>query len=136
MVPLVLVYRKSVRIPVTIRTTHNGSPVNLSMPAEVPQVGQISDMIIATIGLIRVLGISAQLLAECGYYNLTMNVVDGRSAKLTHCCTLMIRVLGVWRSAEAFVKPFDKGNEKDVHLFLGLIWLHNVDAGTLYGSPK
>ncbi|RKF60418.1 hypothetical protein OnM2_051050 [Erysiphe neolycopersici] len=62
-------------------------------------------MIVVTIGLIKSLGIPSQQLAERGYYNLTMNVVDSRAAKLTDCCTLTIGVLGIWRTVEAFLEP-------------------------------
>ena len=57
-----------------------------------------------------------------------MNVADGTSAKLSHYSEFEIGVLGVWRKVEAFVRPFTSSNEDDVHLLLGMPWLHAVDT--------
>ncbi|POS82059.1 hypothetical protein EPUL_005888, partial [Erysiphe pulchra] len=127
-VPLVSAERKAFRVPVVVKTSKNGTPVNVVMPTEVSQADQGSDMIVVTIGFLRALGISTKPLSDVGYHNLTMNVADGRSAKLTHCCTLTIGVLGVWRKVDAFVRPFDESNKTEVHLLLGMPWLHSVDA--------
>ncbi|POS82297.1 hypothetical protein EPUL_004696, partial [Erysiphe pulchra] len=127
-VPLVSAERKAFRVPVVVKTSKNGTPVNVVMPTEVSQADQGSDMIVVTIGFLRALGISTKPLSDVGYHNLTMNVADGRSAKLTHCCTLTIGVLGVWRKVDAFVGPYDESNKTEVHLLIGLPWLHGVDA--------
>ncbi|RKF60417.1 hypothetical protein OnM2_051053 [Erysiphe neolycopersici] len=136
MTPLIAADRKAFRIPVIVRTSRGGKPANVALPTEVSQADQGSDMIVITIGLVRSLGIPVQPLAERGYHNLTMNVADGRAAKLTHCCTLTIGVLGIWRTVEAFVRPFDKGNETDLHLLLGMPWLHSVDAKIFIRASK
>lgn len=126
--PLISTERKAFRVPVVVKTSKNGTPVNVVMPTEVSQADQGSDMIVVTIGFLRALGISTKPLSDIGYHNLTMNVADGRSAKLTHCCTLTIGVLGVWRKVDAFVRPYDESNKTEVHLLLGMPWLHSVDA--------
>ena len=56
------------------------------------------------------------------------NVADGTSARLTHYSEFEIGVLGVWRKIEAFVRPFSASNSDEVHLLLGMPWLHAVDA--------
>ncbi|KAI0997730.1 hypothetical protein K3495_g10460 [Podosphaera aphanis] len=57
-----------------------------------------------------------------------MNVADGTSARLTHCSRFEIGVLGIWRTVEAFVRPFSERNANEVHILLGLPWLHTVCA--------
>lgn len=59
---------------------------------------------------------------------LTMNVADGTSARLTHYSQFEIGVLGIWRKVEAFVRPFSGKDTTEVHLLLGLPWLHTVCA--------
>lgn len=93
--PLVPAERKVFRVPVLVKTSKNGTSVNVVIPTEVSQADQGFDMIFVTIGFLRALGISTKLLSEVGYHNLTMNIADRSSAKLTHCCTLTIGVLGV-----------------------------------------
>lgn len=36
--------------------------------------------------------------------------------------------MGIWRKVEAFVRPFSNENKYEVHLLLGLPWLHAVGA--------
>ncbi|RKF84194.1 hypothetical protein GcM1_141008 [Golovinomyces cichoracearum] len=57
-----------------------------------------------------------------------MNVADGTSARLTHYSQFEIGVLGRWRKNEAFVRPFSEKDSAEVHLLLGLPWLHTVCA--------
>ncbi|RKF62841.1 hypothetical protein OnM2_030045 [Erysiphe neolycopersici] len=124
--PLISVERKAFRVPVIVKTSKNGSPVNVVMPTEVSQADQGSDMIVVTIGFLRALGISTKPLSDIGYHNLTMNVADARSAKLTHCCTLTIGVLGVWRKVDAFVRPFDESHKTEVRR-QKLSWVHEEE---------
>ncbi|POS82401.1 hypothetical protein EPUL_005000, partial [Erysiphe pulchra] len=65
------------------------------------------------------------------FEGLTMNVADETSAELTHYAEFEIGVLGVWRRIEAFVRPFNANKIDEIHLLLGMSWLHAVDAKIL-----
>ncbi|POS84218.1 hypothetical protein EPUL_004465, partial [Erysiphe pulchra] len=65
-----------------------------------------------------------------GIGGMTMNVANGTSAQLTHYASFELGVLGIWRKVEAFVRPFNNDNGRDIHLLLGMPWLHAVDART------
>ncbi|RKF57444.1 hypothetical protein OnM2_074041 [Erysiphe neolycopersici] len=119
---------KAFRVPVVVKTIRNGKPVRVSLPMRVAQADQGSDMIIVTMGLLRKLGLSVKSLAERGFGGLTMNVADGISSRLTHYSEYEIRVCGIWRKIEAFVRPSWEKNADEIHLLLGLPWLHSVDA--------
>ncbi|POS82380.1 hypothetical protein EPUL_006396, partial [Erysiphe pulchra] len=120
--------QKAFRVPVTVRSKKDGRIVNVTLPTGIAQADQGSDMIIVTVGFLKKLGLSANRLSEKGFEGLTMNVADGTSAELTHYSEFEIGVLGVWRKIEAFVRPFTTSNIDEVHLLLGLPWLHAVDA--------
>ncbi|KAI0991705.1 hypothetical protein K3495_g16482, partial [Podosphaera aphanis] len=115
---------RAFRIPVTVKAKKEGKTVRVSLPENVAQADQGSDMIIATIGFLEKFGIPTQSLASRGMNGLTMNVADGTSARLTHYAQFEIGVLGIWRKVEAFVRPFSDKNADEVHLLLGLPWLH------------
>ncbi|RKF54648.1 hypothetical protein OnM2_096020 [Erysiphe neolycopersici] len=68
-VPLLSAKRKAFRVPVVVKTSRNGTPVNVAMPTEVSLADQGSDMIDVTIGFLRALGISTKPLSELGYHN-------------------------------------------------------------------
>lgn len=119
---------KAFRVPVVVKTKKDGKQVRVSLPLEVAQADQGSDMIIVTVGFLKKLGLPLKSLAERGFNGLTMNVADGSSAKLTHYSQFEIGVLGIWPKVEAFVRPFSDDNREEVHLLLGLPWLHTVDA--------
>ncbi|POS81973.1 hypothetical protein EPUL_006544, partial [Erysiphe pulchra] len=120
--------QKAFRVPATIKSRKDGKIVNVSLPASMTQADQGSDMIIVTVGFLKKLGLSAKRLSERGFEGLTMNVADGTSAELTHYAEFEIGVLGIWRRIEAFVRPFNEKNIHEVHLLLGMPWLHAVDA--------
>ncbi|RKF55793.1 hypothetical protein OnM2_086045 [Erysiphe neolycopersici] len=85
-------------------------------------------MIIVTVGFLKKSGLSAKRLSERGFEGLTMNVTDGTSTEFTHYVEFDIGVLGIWRRVEAFVISFIASNVDEVHLLLGMLWLHAVDA--------
>ena len=128
--------KKAFRVPVVIRTEKDGKLMNIEMPQGVAQADQGSDMVVVSIGLLKAFNINPRPLAELGYNNLTMNVADGRATRLTQCCTLRVGVLGIWRTIEAFVRPYDEKDEKDIHMLLGLPWLHSVDAKMFIRASK
>ncbi|KAI0996300.1 hypothetical protein K3495_g11879, partial [Podosphaera aphanis] len=119
---------KAFRVPVVVRTIKNGKPVRVSLPLGVAQADQGSDMIIVTMGFLRKLGLSVKSLVERGFNGLTMNVADGSSSRLTHYSEFEIGVCGIWRKIEAFVRPSWEKDADEIHLLLGLPWLHSVDA--------
>ena len=126
--PLETIEQKAFRVPVTVKTKKDGRVVDVTLPLSVSQADQGSDMIIVTVGFLRKLRLPAKRLSERGFQGLTMNVADGTSAELSYYSDFEIGVLGVWRKIEAFVRPFDDSNIDEVHLLLGLPWLHAVDA--------
>ncbi|KAI1007160.1 hypothetical protein K3495_g1061 [Podosphaera aphanis] len=126
--PRVTIDQKAFRIPVVVKTQKNNKAINVTLPTDVAQADQGSDMTIITVGFLKALNIPMIPLSNKGFNGMTMNVADGTSAQLTHYATIEIGVLGIWRKVEAFVKPFGKENEQDIHLLLGLPWLHAVDA--------
>ncbi|RKF60164.1 hypothetical protein OnM2_053030, partial [Erysiphe neolycopersici] len=95
--------QKAFRVPIVVKATKDGKPVNVSLPLGVAQADQGSDMIIVTIGFLKKLGIPVRSLAERGFNGLTMNVADGSSARLTHYAEFEVGVHGIWRKVEAFV---------------------------------
>ncbi|KAI1000227.1 hypothetical protein K3495_g7971 [Podosphaera aphanis] len=126
--PLVTMVQKAFRVPASIKTSRNGEGVNVKLPMNAAQADQGSDMIIVTVGLLKALNIQMKSLKGRGFDGMTMNVADGTSAQLTHYAEFEIGVLGIWRKVEAFVRPFHNNNVQDIHLLLGLPWLHAVDA--------
>ncbi|KAI0992993.1 hypothetical protein K3495_g15191, partial [Podosphaera aphanis] len=119
---------KAFRIPVEVKTERDGKTIKVSLPENLAQADQGSDMIIVTVGFLKKFGLSCKSLSSRGLNGLTMNVADGTSARLTHYAQFEIGVLGVWRKVEAFVRPFSARNSEEVHLLLGLPWLHTVCA--------
>ncbi|POS82080.1 hypothetical protein EPUL_004698, partial [Erysiphe pulchra] len=109
---------KAFRVPVTIRTRQGRKDVNVNLPARMAQADQGSDMIIVTIGFLKKLGLPMKSLSEKGFNGLTMNVADGSSAKST----------GNMEEGGSFVRPFASEDDEEVHLLLGMPWLHAVDA--------
>lgn len=126
--PLLTMMEKAFRIPVVVRTKSKGKVVNVTLPVHVSQADQGSDMIVATIGLLKALKIPVLPLSDLGFSGLTMNVADGTSSELTHYAVFEIGVYGIWRTVEAFVRPYNAGNAGDMHLLLGMPWLHTVNA--------
>ncbi|POS83424.1 hypothetical protein EPUL_004130, partial [Erysiphe pulchra] len=92
------------------------------------QADQGSEMIIVTVGFLKKLELSAKRLSRKGFEGLIMNVADGTFVELTHYLEFEMGVLGVWRKIEAFVRPFTTSNIDEVHLLLGMPWIHAVDA--------
>ncbi|RKF84328.1 hypothetical protein GcM1_115005 [Golovinomyces cichoracearum] len=92
------------------------------------QPDQGSDMIIVTVGFLKKLGLPIRNLSENLFSGLTMNFADGTSAELSYFSKFEIGVMGIWRKVEAFVRPFSNENNEEVHLLLGMPWLHVVDA--------
>ncbi|RKF59009.1 hypothetical protein OnM2_063021 [Erysiphe neolycopersici] len=119
---------KAFRVPVTVRTRKGRQDVNVTLPASMAQADQGSDMIIVTIGFLKKLGLPMKSLSEKGFNGLTMNVADGTSSKLSYFSEFEIGVMGIWRKVEAFVRPFSSEYDEEVHLLLGMPWLHAVDA--------
>ncbi|KAI0998241.1 hypothetical protein K3495_g9953 [Podosphaera aphanis] len=126
--PTCVTNERAFRVPVTLKTKKNEKTVTVSLPTSVAQVDQGSDMIIVTVGFLEKFGLPMQSLSSRGMYGLTMNVVDATSTRLTHYSQFEIGVLGIWRKVEAFVRPFSDRNADEVHLLLGLPWLHTVCA--------
>ncbi|RKF60580.1 hypothetical protein OnM2_049057, partial [Erysiphe neolycopersici] len=126
--PSAITNEKAFRLPVEVKTIKNGKPVRVSLPTKVAQADQGSDMVIVTIGFLEKFGLPIKSLSNKGLDGLTMNVADGTSARLTHYSQFEIGVLGVWRQVEAFVRPFSSRDSGEIHLLLGLPWLHTVCA--------
>ncbi|KAI0992011.1 hypothetical protein K3495_g16175 [Podosphaera aphanis] len=126
--PISVTNERAFRIPVTVKTKKNGKPVTVSLPVSAAQADQGSDMIIVTVGFLEKFRLPVKTLSSRGMHGLTMNVADGTSARLTHYSQFEIGVLGIWRTVEAFVRPFSDKNADEVHLLLGLPWLHTVCA--------
>ncbi|KAI1003139.1 hypothetical protein K3495_g5064 [Podosphaera aphanis] len=119
---------KAFRVPVVVRTIRNGKPVRVSLPLGVAQADQGSDMIMVTMQFLRKLGLLVKSLVERGLNSLTMNVADGSSSRLTHYSEFEIGVCGIWHKIEAFIRPSREKDADEIHLLLGLPWLHSVDA--------
>ncbi|KAI0992206.1 hypothetical protein K3495_g15980, partial [Podosphaera aphanis] len=126
--PLSMADERAFRIPVTVKTIKDGKIVKVALPSSVAQADQGSDMIIVTVGFLEKFGLPKKTLSSRGMNGLTMNVADGTSARLTHYSQFEIGVLGIWRKVEAFVRPFSERNADEIHLLLGLPWLHTVCA--------
>ncbi|RKF74109.1 hypothetical protein GcM1_241113 [Golovinomyces cichoracearum] len=122
----VTIYQNAFRVPVTVKTIKDAYEVKLTLPLSRAQADQGSDMIIATIGFLKKLGLPIKSLVGRGFDELTMNVADGSSARLTQYSTFEIGALGIWREVEAFVRPCSKENFDHEHLLLGIPWLHAV----------
>ncbi|KAI1000633.1 hypothetical protein K3495_g7566 [Podosphaera aphanis] len=75
---------RAFRIPVTVKTKKDGKPVKVSLPENMAQAAQRSDMIIVNIGFLEKFGIPVQSLSSRGMNGLTMNVADGILARLAH----------------------------------------------------
>lgn len=66
-----------------------------------------------------------------------MNTADGGATELSHFVSFRIGVCGIWRRIDAFVRPVvKKGGELDLHLLLGLPWLHEVNASIYIRDSK
>ncbi|POS81969.1 hypothetical protein EPUL_005212, partial [Erysiphe pulchra] len=117
-----IINEKAFRIPVEVKKIKNGKPVRVSLPTKVAQADQGSDMVILTKGFLEKFRLPIKSLSSRGLNDLTMNVVDGTSARLTHYSQFEIGVLGVWRQVDAFVRPFSSRNSGEIHLLLGLPW--------------
>jgi hypothetical protein len=129
--PFMTMNQKAFRVPVVIRTRIKGKLVNVTLPVYAGQADQGSDMIVASVGLLRTLHLKSRALCDRGFSGLTMNVADGNIAELTHYATFKIGVYGIWRRVEAFVRPCNERNVDDIHLLLGMPWLHSVNAKIL-----
>lgn len=119
---------KSFRLPAVIKARQGKHLANVHLPPTVAQADTGSDMSVITIGLINHLDLPVYPLSSKGFSGLTMNVANGTSSSLTHFTTFNIGVLGVWRSVDAFVRPWRSKDEKDLHLLLGLPYLWDVNA--------
>ncbi|KAI0997595.1 hypothetical protein K3495_g10593 [Podosphaera aphanis] len=119
---------KVFRVPISVRTKKNGELVKVSLPEGIAQADQESDMKILTVGFLRRLGLPMRSLARIGLNGLLVKVADGTSAKLTHYSEFGVGSLGIRRTMRAFVRPLSDSNAMDMHLLLGLPWLHDVDA--------
>ncbi|KAI0997508.1 hypothetical protein K3495_g10678 [Podosphaera aphanis] len=124
----VTIDQKAFRIPIVVKTHKNGRSINVTLPTNIAQADQGSDMTIVTVGFLKALNIPMRTLTSKVFNGITMNVADGTSAQLTHYATIEIGALGIWKKVEAFVRPFGKENERDIHLLLGMPWLRAVDA--------
>jgi hypothetical protein len=125
--PLLSLGDRAFRLLVVVKTTNSkGKTVTVALPAYVSQADQGSDMIVATRALLKALAIPLYPLSGRGFSGLTMHVADGTSAELTHYAVFEIGVRGIWRKIEAFVRPY--GGPEELHLLLGMPWLHTVDA--------
>ncbi|RKF59570.1 hypothetical protein OnM2_059080 [Erysiphe neolycopersici] len=67
---------KAFRVPVVVKTLRDGKIVRVSLPLEVAQADQGSDMIIVTIRYLKKLGLPVKSLTERGFEGLTMNVAN------------------------------------------------------------
>lgn len=126
--PLLTMEQKPLRVPGVVRAKRNGKVVDVTLPLSVSRADSGSDMVVVTIGFLKALGIPAKALVGRGFSGLTMNVADGNTAELTHYSVFNLGVYGVWRKVEAFVRPHNKANEEEIHLLLGMPWLHMVNA--------
>lgn len=126
--PLLTTDQKAFRISVVVKTKKGGKEVKVALPISVSQADQGSDMIIATIGFLKALGLTAKVLSWRSFSWLTMNVADGTAAELTHYAAFQVGVCGIWRKVEVFIRPYNGKNVDEIHLQLGMPWLHAVNA--------
>ncbi|POS85900.1 hypothetical protein EPUL_002307 [Erysiphe pulchra] len=127
--PQYVTEEKSFRIQVVVKAKKNGKQVKVSLPTSITQADQGSGMVIVTVGFLKKFGLPIKNLSERGMDGLTMNVADGTSARLTHYSQFEIRVLGIWRKVEAFVRPFSGKDTTEVHLLLGVIEIGDPERG-------
>ncbi|KHJ30201.1 hypothetical protein EV44_g3593 [Erysiphe necator] len=124
-----LVETKAFRVPVVARAEANGKILKVALPKHVSQADQGSEMNIISQGLVNALKLERLSLGQKGFSGLTMNTADGSATELSHFVSLHIGVCGIWRRIDAFVRPVLKKNgELDLHLLLGIPWLHDVNA--------
>ncbi|POS81673.1 hypothetical protein EPUL_006018, partial [Erysiphe pulchra] len=115
-------------VPAVIRTKKGGRSVDVRLPSTVAQADTGSDMVVISYGLVKYLDLPMKLLSENGFSGLTMNVANGTSSPLKYFTSFRINVLGISRDVEAFVRPWNAQNEEELHLLLGLPWLHDANA--------
>ncbi|RKF59435.1 hypothetical protein OnM2_060038 [Erysiphe neolycopersici] len=115
-------------VPAVIRTKKGGRSVDVRLPSTVAQADTGSDMVVISYGLVKYLDLPMKLLSENGFSGLTMNVANGTSSPLKYFTSFRINVLGISRNVEAFVRPWNAQNEEELHLLLGLPWLHDANA--------
>ncbi|CAD6500186.1 BgTH12-04289 [Blumeria graminis f. sp. triticale] len=128
---------KAFRIPVVARAEANGKIIKVALPKHISQADQGSEMNIISQGLVKALRLEKISLGTKGFSGLTMNTADGSATELSHFVSFDIGVCRIWRRIDAFVRPVVKKNgELDLHLLLGIPWLHDVNAGIFIRDSK
>ena len=121
---------KAFRVVTVVRMA-NGSEVVLEKPQT--QADQGSEMNVISMGLVRMLGLKLQALADIGFKGLSMRTADHRDTVLEYWVWLHVAVEGVWRHIRCFVAPevvsvSETGRSEYLGLILGIPWLYSVDA--------
>ncbi|RKF56292.1 hypothetical protein OnM2_082045 [Erysiphe neolycopersici] len=129
--------RKAFRIPVVAQAEANGKIMKVALPKHISRADQGSEMNVISQGLVKALKLEKLSLGRRGFSGLTMNTADGSATELSHFVSFRIGVGGIWRRIDAFVRPvIKKGGEQDLHLLLGLPWLHEVNASIYIRDSK
>lgn len=129
--------RKAFRVPVVAQAEANGKIMKVALPKHISQADQGSEMNVISQGLVKALKLEKLCLGTRGFSGLTMNTADGGATELSHFVSFRIGVCGIWRRIDAFVRPVvKKGGELDLHLLLGLPWLHEVNANIFIRDSK
>lgn len=120
---------KAFRVPAVLSAMYNNVWKRVSLPLGTCQADQGSELNIVSLGLVRAVGYRPIALTTRGFSGLTMNTADGSASELTHFVRFKIEVLGISRTIDCFIRPCDRtADSKDIHLLLGLPWLHDVDV--------
>jgi hypothetical protein len=82
--PLLIISKKAFQVPIIIRTKSKGKFINILLPLYISQANQGSNIIIATISLLKALGIKPLPLLRRGFSGLIINIIDGTSIELTY----------------------------------------------------
>jgi hypothetical protein len=92
-------------------------------------------MNVISLGLAEALKYGAIALKTRGFSGLTMNTACGGVSELTHFMSFEMGVFGIWRRIDAFIRP-NNARGRELHLLLGLPWLHSVNAEILIRSSQ
>ncbi len=57
-----------------------------------------------------------------------LTLANGGEVGLLEYCIFTYVVAGIWRRISAFIRPDNRKIPSEIHLLLGMLWLHSVDA--------
>ncbi|KAI0998947.1 hypothetical protein K3495_g9248 [Podosphaera aphanis] len=121
--------KKPFRVPGVIDIKVNGQLVALELPKHICQVDRGSDINLISPYLVEYLRLDKFPLAPPGRKpGVHMNTADGKSTGMNFYVKAKIRVMGITRLVELFVRPDRNVKSKDKHVLLGLPWPWSVNA--------